>query len=142
MPCLVHRCMFIYSPHFTPLTHIHSITRSSSHRYAPSLRQLRQHSLLLHFPPIVTSRLASRLHQVAHLHILLCLNGFSACSVFLRFQQNLGIHTLPKEIFPHPISSPPPSFNLNGFIATNSLICANLVGYKQGSYTEKLGVER
>ncbi|XP_064406884.1 chromosome transmission fidelity protein 18 homolog isoform X2 [Halichondria panicea] len=33
-------------------------------QYAPSLRQLRQHTLLLNFPPIVTSRLASRLYQV------------------------------------------------------------------------------
>ena len=34
-------------------------------RYASSLRQLKQHCLLLYFPPIVTARLASRLHQVS-----------------------------------------------------------------------------
>lgn len=34
-------------------------------RYAPSLRHLRQYSLLLYFPPTISARLASRLHQVS-----------------------------------------------------------------------------
>lgn len=33
-------------------------------RYTPSLRQLRQHALVLMFPPTLASRLASRLQQV------------------------------------------------------------------------------
>ena len=39
-------------------------TLCPSHRFAPSLRQLKQQALLLHFPPTVPSRLVQRLQEV------------------------------------------------------------------------------
>lgn len=36
----------------------------SSHRFVPSLRQLKQQALLLHFPPTLPSRLTQRLQEV------------------------------------------------------------------------------
>ena len=57
------------SSNFFSSTHTHTHTCSQHTRYAPSLRQLRQHALVLFFPPTITSRLAGRLLQVSRIHL-------------------------------------------------------------------------
>ncbi|XP_041363858.1 chromosome transmission fidelity protein 18 homolog [Gigantopelta aegis] len=66
-------------------------------QYVPSLRQLRQQALLLHFPPTESTRLASRLYEVvrresirAEMNALLCLceksdNDIRSCLNTLQF---------------------------------------------------------